>query len=71
MILENKQYIKRYCKIKEDKDALQEVVYGAQLTTINPSHPHATEDRIKPHLAKLVKDFVKDYKGSRNWTCRS
>jgi len=43
----------------------------AHLTTINPSHPHATEDRTELYLAKLVKDFVKDYKGNRNWTCRS
>ena len=53
------------------KKALQEIVYRARLTTLNLSHPYATEDRTKPHLVKLVKDFVKDYKGSRNWTCRS
>src|ERR1700733_5626920 len=54
-----------------DKDALREIVYRAQLTTLSPSHPHATEDRTKPYLTNPVKGFVKDYKGNSNWTYRS
>jgi len=30
-----------------------------------------TEDRTKPYRDKLVKDYIKDYKGNRNWTYRS
>ena len=42
MIVENKhremakQYTKRHCKTREDKDALQEIVHRAQLTTEGP-----------------------------------
>jgi len=50
---------------------LQEIVHRAQLTTINLSHPHTTEDRTKPYLTNPVKDLIKDYKGNRNWTYRS
>jgi len=51
-----KQYIKRHYKRS----------YRVQLTTLSLSHPHATKDRIKPYLARLVKDLNKDYKGNRN-----
>jgi hypothetical protein len=61
MILENKHRGNGKAVYKE---ALQEIIHRAQLTTLSPSHPHATEDRTKPYLAKLVKDFVKDYKGA-------
>ena len=54
-----------------DKDAMQEIVHRARLTTLSPGYPHATEDGTKPCLAKPVKDFVKDYKGNRNLTYRS
>jgi hypothetical protein len=54
-----------------DKDALQEIVHRARLTTLSLSYPYATKDRTKPYLAKQVKDRVKDYKGSRHWTYRS
>jgi len=53
------------------KKALQEIVYRARLITLSLSHPHATKDRTKPYLAKLVKGLVRDYKGNRNWTYRS
>ena len=43
-----------------DKDAMQEIVYRPQMTTL--SHPYTTEDRTEPYLAKLVKDLIKDYK---------
>jgi hypothetical protein len=65
------QYTKRHCKTREDRDALQEIVHRAWLTTLSLSHPYTTEDRTEPYLAKLVKDLVKDYKGNRNWTYRS
>jgi len=55
-----KQYIKRHCKTREDKDALQEIVYRAQLTTLNLSYPHATKDRTEPCLAELVKGLIED-----------
>ena len=45
-----KQYTKRHRKTREDKDALQEIVHRAQLTTL--SHPYITKDRTKPYLAK-------------------
>jgi transcriptional accessory protein Tex/SPT6 len=66
-----KQYTKRHCQTREDKEALQEIVHRAQLTTLSLSHPYTTEDRTEPYLAKLVKDLVKDYKGNRNWTHRN
>jgi len=53
------------------KDVLQEIIYRAQLTTLSLNYPHTTKDRTKPYWARLVKDHVKGYKGSRNWTCRS
>ena len=30
------------------------------------SHPRIIKDRTEPYLAKLVKDFTKDYKGNRS-----
>ena len=61
-----KQYTKRHCKTREDKDAPQENVYRAQLTTSSLNHPHTTKDGTEPYPAKPVKDLVKDYKGNRN-----
>ena len=61
-----KQYTKRHYKIREDKDALQENVHRAQLTTLSLSYSYTTEDGAKPYLAKPVKDLVKDYKGNRD-----
>ena len=49
-----------------NKDALQENVYRAQLTTLSLNYPYTTEDRTKPYLAKLVKDLIKHYKENRN-----
>ena len=59
-----KQYIKRHCKTREDEDALQEIVHRTQLTTLSLSCPQTTEDGAEPYLDKLVKDLVKDYKGT-------
>ena len=39
------------------------------MTTL--SHPYTTEDRTEPYLAKLVKNFIKDYKENRSWIYRS
>ena len=36
------------------------------MTTLSLSHPYITKNRTKPYLAKLVKDFTKDYKGNRS-----
>ena len=54
-----------------DKDVLQEIVHRAQITASSLSHPRITKDRTEPYLDKQVKDLIKDYKGSRNWTYRS
>ena len=43
-----------------NKDAMQEIIYRPQITTL--SYPYMTKDRTKPYLAKLVKDVIKDYK---------
>ena len=66
-----KQYTKRHYKIREDKDALQENVHKAQLTTLSLSYPYTTKEGAEPYLAKLVKDLIRDYKGNRDWTYRS
>ena len=47
-----------------DRDVLQEIVHRAQMTTLSLSHPRTTEGRTEPYLDKLVKDLVKDYKGT-------
>ena len=41
---------------------MQEIIHRAQLTILSLNHPHTTEDRTEPYLAKLVKDLIKDYK---------
>jgi hypothetical protein len=68
MILENKHRGNGKAVYKE---ALQDIVHRAQLTTLSPSHPRTTKDGTKPYLAKLIKGLVKHYKGNGNWTCRS
>ena len=35
------------------------------------NYPYITKDGTEPYLAKLVKDFVRDYKGNRYWIYRS
>jgi hypothetical protein len=57
-----KQYIKRHCQTREDKDTLQEIIHRAWLTTLSLSYPYTTKDGTKPYLAKLEKGLIKDYK---------
>ena len=63
MILENKYHGNGKAVYKE---APQEIVHRAQLTTLSLNHPHTTEDGTEPYLAKPVKDLIKHYKENRN-----
>jgi len=41
------------------KKVLQEIIYRAQLTTINLNLFYITKDKTKPYLAKLINNFIK------------
>ena len=61
-----KQYTKRHCRTREDKDALQEIVHGARLTTEGPRQGLQGEQELdvqKPALSLevvLTKDCITD-----------